>query len=546
MSNKFFSKKDWLGLLGLWFILSFISLLPMLFSYSHIQSGEIISGIHSLAFGDINVYLSYLSQINDGNYLLNTLFTTEDSWPMFRPFWLLIGLFGKFFSLTPLVTFHIARILCTGILLVVIMYFLKYFFNNKKQVWTALLLLTTTTGVGIWLILSLSRLLPDYATTLFWPIDMWVPEAFIFLSILHSPHYLISWMLILVIYLLLLLVINKNMSRLKAYLYSVGVGLLGILLFIGHPFHILPVYFVVGIYWLVLLFVDKEKAQKSLIPLFVFGVISSVGVFYHIYYMAGDWLTVVKAAQNLTPTPHISMVIAGFSIILPLALWQIYKLIKNKKIKNPNNLFLIIWIIVQIILIYLPIPWQRRMLQGLQIPLMILFVGWLYNFFSSNIKIKKINKYIGVGLLILFFLIPSSIYNVARDAVYYVDGEEHFYYSADLYKGMIWLKNNTKQDARIFCGPKVGNYIPGVAGRRVYASHGVETAYYEAKTGLIWIFFVNNRQDEKKYFWLKNNGITHIFYSEQERSVGSYNPYNKDYLELVFQNEEVSIFKFVE
>jgi hypothetical protein len=43
--------------------------------------------------------------------------------------------------------------------------------------------------------------------------------------------------------------------------------------------------------------------------------------------------------------------------------------------------------------------------------------------------------------------------------------------------------------------------------------------------------------------WLENLHITHIFYSEYEKSLGNFDLNSTNFLDLVYENQEVKIYK---
>jgi hypothetical protein len=188
------------------------------------------------------------------------------------------------------------------------------------------------------------------------------------------------------------------------------------------------------------------------------------------------------------------------------------------------------------------------MLQGWQLPVYLLAGNWLW--YKWGYYLTKKNFYLGykfifILLFFLFILLPGSFYNIIRDGYYYKMNKEPFYYTADYYAGLKNLRLLTDNTSIIFSHPTSGNYIVGVTGRHVLVGHGVESAYIDAYVPLIQLFFKDNNHLEKKQLWLENLHITHIFYSEYEKNLGTFDPNSVDFLELVYKNKEVQIFRVV-
>ncbi len=113
-------------------------------------------------------------------------------------------------------------------------------------------------------------------------------------------------------------------------------------------------------------------------------------------------------------------------------------------------------------------------------------------------------------------------------------------------EAMKWLRKNSKENEVILSSPYWnGNFIPGVAVRPVYAGHGVETAFFETKENEINWFFNDNQsnEDEKKRNFLKRADISYVFWRNEEKELGNLQPKEKNYLQLIYENEKVSIFK---
>jgi hypothetical protein len=226
-------------------------------------------------------------------------------------------------------------------------------------------------------------------------------------------------------------------------------------------------------------------------------------------------------------------------------MWQIKKYIQEKNI-DANNIFLIIWFFVHLVLILFPSFLQRRFIQGWQLPLVILSVLWLQNLYTRLLPIHR-KKLVFIFILLVFFLLPSPLYSVARNIIYYQANtpQAYVYYSPGIHAAYQELLKPQYDQSVLLAHSINANFIPGVTGRRVIAGHWSESAYFESTIKLVELFFQTNSALERKKIWLKELGITHIFYSEYEKNLGTFDPNSVDFLELVYENKEVQIFRVV-
>lgn len=109
-------------------------------------------------------------------------------------------------------------------------------------------------------------------------------------------------------------------------------------------------------------------------------------------------------------------------------------------------------------------------------------------------------------------------------------------------KAIEWLKNNTNDQEIILSGYINGGLIPSISGRTVLLGHGHETLNFYNKYYEMRLFFSINHIDKEIKF-LKKHNIKYIFYSNLEKNIGKWTPQNKEYLQKIFNNQEIEIYK---
>jgi hypothetical protein len=535
------NKREWHFVGAITIIAILLTSLPYLFGWL-VRGNDYFLGFHSLSSGDISVYYSYLEQVKQGHFLFKDLYTSEfQGAGRLNIFWLGVGLFGRIFNLPDILTFHLARILLIPVFGFVAYLFLSYFFLDKAKRKISYLFLIFASGWGGIFSQLLDKFYFEKAGYSHWPPDLWVPESNTFLTLYQSPHFIASVTLVVLIFLLMLLAFENNKIK-----YSISAGLAGLALFQFHPFNIFVIFGALGLYIAALCSIQKKIRWQFIKHYVIFSLLSALSIIYYLYLLKFDWLTIESGRENLCLTPALFLIIIGYGLIIPLAIFGYYSLSKNKEIKNSPWLFLIIWAVFQFFLIYSPVNFERRMIEGWQIPLILLAISGLYFVKSKLDKLKLfsvINRNIFLlGFLFIVFFFTSNLFVMADDIGLFKTKNNLLYIPAAEKEAFAWIKSNVGESQPIFSYWRTGNLIPGQTGKTVYLGHSVETAYFYTKIQNIdW--FLNTKSDEARARFLKANKIKYLYWGKDERSKSSFEPQKANFLEKVYSNNEVEIYK---
>jgi len=335
---------------------------------------------------------------------------------------------------------------------------------------------------------------------------------------------------------------NKKIS------YSIGAGILAFILLAFHPFHVPTIFGVLLVYFAILIFRDQKIYWYLIKHYLIVFFFAAPAIFYYLYLLKFDFVMSQKAVQNMTFTTPVWITIFSYGLLGVLAALGIYYLIKQKKFSN-KSVFIITWLAVQLLLIYLPVNYQRRMTQGLQIPLTILAtisLLALYNVVkkrkTATTKFIYEQRYL-VLIFLSLLLVGSNIFQLSADAFIYTSGKELAYIDKDIVTAAKWLKTTPKDSVIYNSANNVINVLPAYSGRRVFVGHGVETPLFAQKQFEVNWFFDKNRAEQSEINYLNNRSIDYIFYSSSEKAIGEYDPNIKSYLSEVYQNTTVTIYK---
>lgn len=545
---KSITKKEWQFVIFLCLLVIILTTLPLIYGWWGAKSDEEFTGVHFTVLTDWFVYYSHMEQVRQGHYLFKDLFTSEPHWPTLNIFWLSVGLFAKIFSLSNILAFNIARILLIPFFYFIAYLFLALNFYEIKNRKLGLLLLSFSSGCGTLLIDRLVRFPNNFTNgQLNWPMDLWVPEMNTYLTLYYSPHFIASLILIIFIFLL-----TSLFAENKKIIYALPAGLSSLVLFAFHPFHVLTIFVVIACYFATLIFLARKIIWSYVIYYSLIITLSLPAIFYYFYFLQNDEVLRQKYAQNLCLTTPFWLTIFSWGLLLVGGVYTLSIFLRKNNQILKNNLSLIfvaVWAIVQFCLLFAPVLFQRRLTEGLHYPLVVLTVIALVEIWQrisqQNNKFKKIifsQRYL-VLMFIIFLLTASNLFAVAADLYMYYSRKEFVYVNKENISAMEYLKNINDGQVVLNTAEKIVNIIPAYSGQTIYVGHGVETLSFFGKQNEVEWFFQDNRDQNIELEFLNKRNIGYIYYSDLEKELGRYNPEIKPYLELIYSNSKVKIFK---
>jgi len=493
---------------------------------------------------DINVYISYLEQAKQGHIIFSNLFTSEIQQPRyFSPLWLLLGLIAKIFQANNILIFHLARIIAGFIFLYFIFYyFFNLFFEKFFDKVIALLVLCFSSGLGIFFTkkgLDLSLFFDVKNISERYSVDFTMYEANTFITLAHSCLFILTQLFVIIIFYIFL----KNNFKKLDYIYLLGLNL--ILGFI-HPYDFFIIFGVLAAYFflnLILLLIKKKKIiENSWLYLKKTAVLllATLPAGYYFYFIVRKenslwgWFK-----QNITLSPPLMGYLIGFGLLIILSLISALLFYK----KNKNIVFLLCWIITLLIIVYLPLSFQHRFIATEHIALAILAAYSLSLFFKE--MISSFNKYFAYfGIFIIFYFLSLSNLSFLTTSIYeYNHMPEYFYFPKNYLQAALWLKDHSSDQEAILASAWNGTVLPSIIARPVFFGHIHQTLDFISKRRLLNQFFQENNQDQEKNKFLREYNIDYVFYTQREKLLGDFNPDLKDYLEKVYTNPEVNIYK---
>ncbi|MBU1148675.1 hypothetical protein KKI23_01155 [Patescibacteria group bacterium] len=533
-------KKFILFIIGL---LLAITVIPYLAGFILAGDDQVFTGINYLTPGDIPVYYSYLEQAKSGQVLFQNLFTGENQSPhLFNPLWLVGGVIASLFSLSSVITFQLLRILLIPLFVWIAYLLVSYLVEDKGIRKTALVFTVFSTGISAYFIPWLDKIFYRAGDYLHFPMDLWVPESNTFLTLFHNPLFILATTLLILTFLYWLLAIDRR--KIKYTLFS-GLACLGLVLL--HPFMLVVVVAVIVVFLFARQIIGHKFNWREWYYFLLVLLVSSPSIIYYLYLLSQHQVFQAKSGQNTNYTPVWWMIFFSYGFLIILFL---INLAANRQNRQTKYLFINIWFLVQLALLWSPLYYQRRLAEGLHLPLSYLAVLGLWVIYQRIQKLdnKSFCKQMAKQKVVLIFAFIiffgfSNVLAVAQEFKNYLIKDRYYVYQSSEAFGLYdWLKANTNSSAVILAPAYQHNLIPGFTGRFSYWGHGVETLDFLNKYQLATEFYQSSDQDWR-YQFLADSGIDYVVIDKQKEPELTWSDSN---LDLVFTNSQFLVYRFRE
>lgn len=526
------SKSEWRWS-GLWaLVIMLITSLPYMYGLAASTPQQRFSGF-ILGVEDGNSYLAKMRMGGEGGWLSYLAYTPEPHPGAFVfTFHVLLGKIAGLLDLPAILVYHLARVIFGVGLLLTVYYFIAYFVEEVARRRFAFLLAALGGGLG-WLII-LMGLTPELGL----PLDIYVPEGFIFLVLLNLPHLAVAESLL---FLSIILVLQSWAEARWQPALSAGLTLLAMSAIT--PFYIAIHVAVLGSAWLVIFVVERSIRQSwnRLNKILLAVVVASPLLLYDAYLFTTDPIFKVFAAQNLILSPPIWHYLFAYGLLIIPALYGVLSFGPATQIvRNDRFLTLIIWCLIFPILVYIPFNLQRRLAVGVQVPLAVLATYGLFELGQKYITARR-RRLAGAAALILFSL--TNLFLLAGGLLAIRVRQPPVFQPGLQIEAMAWLADKTKGGEVVLATHATGNVLPVYASVRTFVGHGPETVYADQKLAQVDAFFGTAVNDTWRLDLLKHFEIDYVFFGPNEKAVGDFDPNLVPYLDEIYQNGAVTIFQ---
>ncbi len=408
--------------------------------------------------------------------------------------------------------YHGARIVCGLLLLLVLYRFVAHFLDGQSQRRLAWALAAVSGGVG-WLPVALASMDVSHGPARL-PVEFYVPEGFTILLLYGLPHLSLARTLLLTGWLALFRAVETGDWRraLVAGLAWSGMGMIV-------PFYIGLLGVLIAAWLAVLILIRRRFPWHATKLAMVASGPPLLLLAYNVWLFTAHPVFASWAVQNDLPSPPPLDYLMAYGLLLLLSLPGVIGLLRDGL--DERSALLIVWPLIAGGLVYLPINVQRRLLEGVIVPISLLATLGIWRLLGLKMENSRAGfgyrlRQVALGMIIMltwpspFMLISGGVLTASRVGWPVFEPAEEL-------AAMQWLRDQAPFGSVVLSSSDSGNLLPMHAGVRVYIGHGPETVGFSRKSELVRAFFAGGMTDSERQALLQEAGIDYVWLGPPER-----------------------------
>lgn len=514
-------RKEWRWVALVILALAAASSLPYLVAWAATPEGAHFTGILVNPYDGYS-YLAKMRQGLDGSYRFRLPFTPEPQKGAYLfLLHLALGHLARCTGLPLIWVYHGARVLAGAILLLAAQRFLLSLGWERGQRHLALLLLTFSSGFG-WL-----AMLFGYLSA-----DLWVPEAFVFYSVMDTLHFPLA------IALMLLTLTALARPGQVGWRESLVAAAASLGLSVVQPFGVIPVYAALALWLLLRWLRDRRMDWRRAGWSAAAGLVAVAYPLYGLLAIRADPALAAWSAQNQTPSPPLWDWLLSLGLLTALALPGAALAARRR---SDGGLLALAWVIAAGVGMYAPLALQRRLALGLQVPLALLATAGWQQVIRPRLR-GRLRRPLTAALVTF-----SALTNLLLMAIFTLGalkGEPQFYLSDGEWQAMTWLRENVPPSQVVLCAPQTGMFVPAWAGQRVVYGHPFETVDAEQRKAQVEAYWAGEMSAAERASFLQENGVGYVLAGPRELEIADRGSQIADLAgEPVFEAGDVKVYE---
>ncbi|NPV67948.1 MAG: hypothetical protein HPY64_12450 [Anaerolineae bacterium] len=179
-------------------------------------------------------------------------------------------------------------------------------------------------------------------------------------------------------------------------------------------------------------------------------------------------------AQIHNLTAHPLLILLGYGLLPIVALPGLARAVR--RFEEDGDQLMLLWLVVNLVAVFIPFNHQRRFMIGLVIPLVFFAVRSLEDYWLV--------RYSGRGrtvipIALVLAVIPTHVITLGVPLFGIVNPQaglgQRLLLERDYWDVMVWLRHNGSAEDVVLSSPNVGLWIPAYADKRVVYGHPFET-----------------------------------------------------------------------
>jgi hypothetical protein len=416
------------------------------------------------------------------------------------------------------ISYHAARVVAGLALLAVLYRFAAEYLDTPPKRRLAWALAVLAAGLD-WIpaAAALAQGTPQGAAM---PVSFYIPEAFSILLLYGLPHLALSRALLLGGWLALFRAVSRRSWGAAVFAGALWLGMGVIVPFYAALLGVLLAVWL-GAQWLA----DRRFPRDALAKSAAAGAGPALVLVYNAWAFSTDPVFSAWAAQNDLPSPPVGQYALAYGLMLALAAVGMVEVVRGGL--SARNLLLLVWPPVAAALAYAPINVQRRLLEGVIVPLGILAALGLWRLVGDRPKDSDRPadgtrpalgwrlRQVGAACLVML-LLPSVFLLVGGGALTAANPHWPVFHPAGERAALDWLRQEAAFGAIVLATHEASNVIPAYAGVRTYVGLGPETIDEAAKVPRARAFFHGGISDGERLALLSEIDADYVWAGPQE------------------------------
>lgn len=392
-----------------------------------------------------------------------------------------------------LILWQLMRLAFDALYLWLLWRFISAFLAQRNARFAAFVMASIGGGIG-WILPFIGGGLPP---------EFYIPEGFSFLIILGLPHLALARAAMLGGFLALFAAQRRSEKR--AWIpYALLAGCCWLITGMSVPFYFGVIYVLLGMWGLLVWLRNRQFPTALFLRCLLAGLITLPFFAYYTLVFGQNQVFSVWSAQNQLPSPSPLVYLAAYLLpAIPAAAGAVYAWRRGRS--ETHWLLLIAWVAAAFTLVYLPINVQRRMLEGVIVPLSLLAACGLMNWAGERAR-RHIFAWIWVGAT----AIPAVLLLVGTLNTVLNPQMPVFRPAAEV-AALEWLNRNAAPGDVILASFETGNAIPVYTHLRSFIGHGPETLEADRKALQVEALFSGTMTDEQRAALLAGGGCLQNF-----------------------------------
>ncbi len=521
-----------------------LTTLPYLYGYLSCPPDKQFMGL-MLDVPDHGQYLSWFRGFQSA-FLVSNKLTPEPNEPVFfNLLWWTLAQIARLTGLSYAPLYQMFRWVSGAAFLWVLYRLIACFVADIWQRRAVFLLTAFSSGLG-WILVVLKYTLTK--GELLYPLDVYIAEGNTFLCILAYPHFILAAAFIVGIFALLWQGYQKRQLR-----YAVLAGAAALILGLHHAYDLIILYGVWGAFFLLTWLRERRFPRHLFWSEVLLGLISSGPALYAVHLTSTDpiWAEVLDQFANAgvyTPDPFHLLILFGLPLIIVASTWTGLVPLGNL---DDRSLFICTWFGVGFLLNYIPTDFQIHMLNGWQVPMMILATRGIRNTIAPAMSEwlasrrrawlpERVSQYLMILLLIA--VLPTNLYLWSWRFVELRRHDYPYYLYRDEVEALNWLDQHADPSDVVLSSLTIGQYVPALGGNTAFLAHWAQTVNFYDKRERVERFFDAAVSDDERIETLRTFNVSYVFYGPAERALGGYDPGRSPLFTEVFSSPHVKLY----